>query len=195
MIEFKNVYKKYKEKVVFENISLKLEKGVYIICGENGSGKSTFLKLIKGFASPTQGKIDIEGKISYTPEKIHFPSFLTITEVIESVKRIYKSTTSVLSLLHKYQITKYKNYKLNNISKGTYQKILLIISELRDFDIYLYDEPLNGLDDETVKTFILSLQELALKNKLIIISSHLVDNYKSLPIQILSIKNKNIYQG
>lgn len=195
MIEFKNVYKKYKEKVVFENISLKLNQGVYLICGENGSGKSTFLKLIKGFASPTQGKIEIEGKISYTPEKIHFPSFLTITEVIESVKRIYKSTTSVLSLLHKYEIIKYKDYKLNNISKGTYQKILLIISELSDFDIYLYDEPLNGLDDETVKTFILFLQELALKNKLIIISSHLADNYKTLPIQLLSIKDKNIYQG
>lgn len=192
MIEFKNVQKKYKNKIIFENIQLTLHQGIYLICGENGSGKSTFLKLIKGFSKPTKGVVEVNGEICYIPDKIHFPNFLTITEVISALKKIYKSQTEENFLLSKYDIIKYKDYKLNSISKGTYQKLLLIISQLRDFNIYLFDEPLNGLDNETVKIFMLYLQELVNKNKLIIISSHLKESYNALPIQILNISNKAI---
>ncbi len=188
-VKLENICKSYHEKEVLKNINYEFQKGLYILCGENGIGKSTIIKIIKGFVKPTKGEAIINGKICYIPDKVVFPSYLTIDNILKSLKDYYKSKIEISELYKLFNYTAYKDYRIKHISKGTYQKLLLSISLLNLSDIYLFDEPLNGLDHETCLVFKNFLQTIINDNKIIIISSHLPDFYLDLNPTIIHIES------
>lgn len=188
-VKLDNISKSYHEKEVLKNINYEFQKGLYILCGENGIGKSTIIKIIKGFVKPTNGEAIVNGKICYIPDKVVFPSYLTIDNILKSLKDYYKSKIEISELYKLFNYTAYKDYQIKHISKGTYQKLLLSISLLNLSDIYLFDEPLNGLDYETCLVFKNFLQTILNDNKIIIISSHLPDFYFDLNPIIIHIES------
>ena len=191
-VKLKNINKRYHAKEVLQNVFFEFHNGLYLLCGENGTGKSTLIKIIKGFTFPTYGEVEVKGKICYTPDKMALPNFLTVDEVLRLLKEYYRSEVEINSLYDVYNYGEYKNYKLKNTSKGTYQKLILSIFLLNKSDIYLFDEPLNGLDVDTCNIFIGLLRKLLDDNKLVIISSHLPDFYLELNPIILRIENGKI---
>lgn len=191
-----NVSKHYRKRVVLNNINFSFDKGLYLVTGENGIGKSTLLKIIYGISKPTSGRVVNKGDTSYLPERLKIPNFVTVTEFLRIMLELKTNTNdymhiedSINKYLERFSIYKYKNYKMNTLSKGTVQKIMIIYTLINNGDLYLFDEPLNGLDYSSQMVFISILGELIDNNKVIIISTHYISAYDSLDRTILSIDN------
>ncbi len=192
-VELKDVTKKYKNKVILDEINLVMDNTKYnIIKGYNGCGKSTLVKCIMHLIK-YHGQIENPYTVSYVPEKIYLPNFMKMHEFLELITKIKKSDINIYQYLEKFQITKYKDKELGKLSLGTKQKVVIIQSLLENADVYIFDEPLNGLDDEAVKTFSKELQFLRKKQKLIIIIMH--DDYrlKLLNKRVIKIDNGKVY--
>lgn len=191
-----NVSKHYRKRVVLNNLNFSFDKGLYLVTGENGIGKSTLLKIIYGISKPTSGRVVNKGDTSYLPERLKIPNFVTVTEFLRIMLELKTNTNdymyiedSINRYLERFSIYKYKNYKMNTLSKGTVQKIMIIYTLINNGDLYLFDEPLNGLDYSSQMVFISILGELIDNNKVIIISTHYISAYDSLDRTILSIDN------
>ncbi len=189
-INITNLSKKYlvgfKKNIVLKdiNICITSEKCNFLL-GYNGSGKSTLLKCILNHVD-YEGKIEKNSKkVSYSPEKVIFPDFITPYTFLNQYLKIKKmnNETGVNSLNYYVELFNLKPHLYKNIyqlSKGNKQKINLILSLIIESDIYIFDEPLSGLDIETKEVFINEIKKLRKMKKLIIISTHnLKDfNYK-----------------
>lgn len=175
MIEIINGYKKYKKNEVFKIDSFKFEIGKsYIIVGTNGSGKSTLIKCILGINNLSSGKIIINSKnIGYVPEKYYFPEFCTIEKFLLSILELYNLKDNKKYIDYYCDLFRLnKKKKISKLSKGMQQKTLIIQSLIHNADIYIFDEPLNGLDIESQKLFFKILENLKLNNYTMIITTH-----------------------
>lgn len=195
-IQIENLTKLYHSKIILDNISICLTNEKYIfIEGENGSGKTTFLKCICHFVQ-FQGKIKNPYTISYVPEKIMLPPYLKVIDFIELIARVKKITCKdkIEMYLRLFHMEQYQDMSIQNLSLGTKQKIILIQSLIENRDIYIFDEPLNGLDDETKQIFKKEIQKLKRKGKLIIIVSHQKEIFGFRKKQILSLRQGKLYE-
>ena len=166
MLKLQNIRKKYGHKVIFENASYEFNPGLYFLIGQNGAGKSTFLKIIAGIDQGYDGVV--EGKnIFYLPEKLILPKELMTYQLINQYSRINDSMGSFIELVTSYNL---ENLPIKKLSKGMIQKVGIIISLLDKYNIILYDEPLEGLDEAAIKQFFIDLKKL--KNTIVIMSIH-----------------------
>lgn len=188
MIVIKNLTKKYHDVTVLKNISLKFEKGkVTYIVGANGSGKSTLLKCIIESLN-YDGKIErtLGEKFAYAPEKVQFPQYLSVKTFLNIIS---ENQQEIDSYLEKYNLSLDKKVKFSKLSKGMYQKIVIIGVLLMNADAYIFDEPLSGFDDVAEKQFMKDIEKLVKNDKIVIISTHFQDKYQAdLPHEIISLK-------
>lgn len=158
LIEVKELNKSFKKLKVINDLSIKIKTAtVYLLVGENGSGKSTFLKILAGLYKPSKGKIIRHYKtFSYMPEaliykdKINVGKYLTKVAKLLNVKRDFEKEKYFLIETNKY---------LNELSKGNQKKILLYLALLKDKQIVFLDEPFDGLDKDVKERFINYLKE------------------------------------
>lgn len=201
MIEIKNLSKKFKRNIIFEDISLELKAGDLIhLYGSNGSGKSTLFKMIVGIMDPDKGTITIENgkKIGAVIEN---PGFIENETILYNLRYLYSLTNNyneeveekIKQLCQEFDLDLYSNDKMKDYSVGMRQKTAIIQAIMENQDIILLDEPTRGLDQAAVeKVFEIIKNYAKQKNKLIIIASHdLMDklNYN----RLLSIKDYKIY--
>lgn len=184
-IKFEHIYKKY-HKYILKDYNIKIDnKNINFIIGHNGTGKSTLIKCLFNLIN-YQGRIIINKniKLIYIPEKIFLPDYMKMMDFIKSITN--QSNEKILNYLIKFNIDQYYLYYITNLSLGTKQKMLLVTSLLQEADGYIFDEPLNGLDENSINVFSNLLNELRRQEKLIIIISHRINNY--------NIENKNIIE-
>lgn len=179
-----NLTKKYNNFLVFNNLNLNFKNDfINFLVSENGSGKSTLIKCILKLTK-FKGEITTNCKtMSYCPDKINLPDFITI-EYFLSLFNIDQNKATVL--LSQFKLK--KELHVNELSKGMHQKLLIIQCLCKDADVYLFDEPLNGLDKNSENIFLKEITELFHKNKLIIISSHQIEHYFNMPLKIYNLK-------
>ena len=193
IIELCNLTKKYKNPVL-KNISYCFLKGkTYLVTGENGSGKTTLIKLILGLINPSKGYIKKDYfSVSYVPDNLSFPEFLSINSFLYNLGLIYKIDKLYLKEKMNKQLDIWMldgNYKLNELSKGMRQKVLLVQAMLHDGNIYIFDEPLNGLDKDMQQLYFKQIKHLKTKNKTIIIITHQKDKFMKEVDFVLKIEN------
>ncbi len=182
LIEVTNLTKKFKDEVVIKDLTITIEKGKnYILTGNNGTGKTTFLKILLGVYKPTSGKVKRNFKTySYSQEQLIYKHKIKVSAFLNSVTRLLNvKRDKTKEAFFKLQTDKY----LNNLSKGNMKKILLYISFIKDVDIIFLDEPFDGLDinmQDELTTYINNLNDVCL-----IISSHNKKMYEN-------IKNKEV---
>lgn len=194
-IEVNNVDKVINSKVVLKNISFTLDNNeLLIVKGSNGSGKSTLLKLLCGIYKPSRGKIEGLNNISvsYIPDKIPQTINSTVKELLELLLLEYNKDGKeyLVKLIEKFQLNKFLNYRINNCSKGTKQKINIIHALLSNRGLILIDEPTDGLDSNSKMLFVEELNKI--KDKAIIIVTHdkqLISSIKESKIYNLDIKD------
>uniref|UniRef100_UPI003FF0CEA8 ABC transporter ATP-binding protein n=1 Tax=Candidatus Ventrenecus sp. TaxID=3085654 RepID=UPI003FF0CEA8 len=189
-IEITNLSKNFKDVNILNDVNVTfLPNHIYGLSGKNGSGKTVFLKLLCGFYYPTTGEIKYNGNVldsrfSYLPNTrvlIENPDFipdLTGFENLKLLADIEKKITDedILKAMDIVNIKTEKNKKFGKYSLGMKQKLGLAEVIMENPDIMIFDEPLNGIDDETAKKFRDFLREEKQKNKIIIIASHIKED-------------------
>lgn len=187
-INIQNVSKKYrvgnKTKYVLKDFTtfINSDKCNFLI-GYNGSGKSTLIKCVLNHVD-YEGKIDVNSnKISYAPEKIVLPDYSTVYNFLKNIAE-YKGIPNHLidsyieEYIIKFDLSEHKNKAIMKLSKGNRQKVNLVQALLGESDIYIFDEPLSGLDDTTKEVFIDEIKRLRKNSKLIVISTHYLKDYR-----------------
>ena len=187
ILETEHLYKKYKKNEVIRDVSVKIERGkIYGLIGENGAGKSTFMRLVTGLSFLDEGNIKLFGQSSeklLTERKrigcmIEYPSFIPYMSAKENLK--YHRTLKGIPdeeledrLLDLVGLKDAKNKKAKNFSLGMKQRLGIAVALLGNPELLILDEPVNGLDP----TGIIEIRELLKKlskekGMTIIISSH-----------------------
>jgi ABC-type multidrug transport system ATPase subunit len=201
IIDLITVGKAFGKHVVLKQINYKFKKGFcYLLTGENGSGKSTLIKNILKLNRVTIGEIVMNSKrIGYVPEKISFPEFVKVAPFLQRLALIKgideKNCSEIIEgYLHQWGLIEAKYQFIKNLSKGMVQKVLIIQALLNNPEILIFDEPLNGLDEEAQKQFMDLVYEQKRFSKTIIISTHYPKNYDQVADIQIQIVNKSIYE-
>lgn len=202
LLECKNLTKQYGKHTALDNISLQIDSGHIIgLLGPNGSGKTTLLKLIAGILSPTSGELYVKEEpvgiaskklISYLPDHSYLNDWMKVTEIIRFFDDFYEDFEAerAYDMLSSLQID--PNRKLRTLSKGTKEKVQLILVMSRKADLYLLDEPIAGVDpaarDYILNTIISNYDE----NASIVISTHLISDIENILDEVIFIRNGSI---
>ena len=152
-----NLYKSYKDKpFVINNLNLAIPQGkIFGLLGPNGCGKSTFIKMVCGLLSPDLGDITVCGEprsegsnmlISYLPERTYFNSWMKVSELIKYFSEFYSDFDRELAIKMMTELGIDTKARLKTLSKGTKEKVQLILVMSRRARIYLLDEPIAGVD-------------------------------------------------
>lgn len=171
MVEFINVNHFYKKKQALKDVNLKIEDGSFnLFIGTNGSGKTTTTKIILKLLKNTNGKVinDFK-KYSYMPEKTLLPDYITIDEFLRDLSYLSRNC-DYEKYLEFFNID--KSQMIYSLSKGNKQKVALIQMLMEDSNLYVLDEPTNGLDQESIGKLIKVLKELNKRGKTIIVVTH-----------------------
>lgn len=196
-IEIKNLYKKYDQKIAVNHISFSIKKGVPLaILGRNGSGKSTTIKSILGLKQPTSGEIVLPKgiQIGYLPEERGVYYDATVKEHLV----LFGKLSGVKNLNHKIdewlkelEIEQYRDFKMKFLSKGTAQKVQLIITLLHNPEFVILDEPFSGLDPVNTRLFYKVIQKHC-QNKYLLVSSHQMNQVEGLCNDVVMLNNGNV---
>ncbi|WP_264739359.1 ABC transporter ATP-binding protein [Cytobacillus firmus] len=180
ILELKDLSKAYKKKTALAPLNLHIENGdCIVLCGGNGAGKSTMIKMLTGVERPTTGSVIFHSKqqkpFAYMPDQMIFPSELTPYEILDYYRRfLNKNKESIKWVLEKTGLWNERNQKAGGFSKGMSQRLNLAQCLLADTDIYILDEPTDGLDPYWVIQLKKIIKELKEENKTIIVSSHIM---------------------
>ena len=202
LVEIENLTKKYGLKTAVKDISLNLEGGQIIgLLGPNGSGKTTLIKMLNGLLVPTKGKILVDGKeigpetkavIFYLPDQTYLNMNQKVCEVINFFEDFYEDFDSerAYEMLEKLNIN--PKDSLKTMSKGTKEKVQLILVMSRRAKLYILDEPIAGVDP-AARDYIL---DVILSNydpeASILISTHLISDIEKILDQAVFIRNGEI---
>lgn len=202
LLECKNLTKNYGGKPAVDHVNLTLESGHIIgLLGPNGSGKTTLIKMINGLLTPTSGEIymkqnpiGIESKkhISYLPDRTYLNMNQRVRDIIRFFTDFYEDFDDkrAYDMLGKLQID--PNERLKSMSKGTKEKVQLILVMSRRTDLYVLDEPIAGVDP-AARDYILNI---ILTNydpsASILISTHLIADIENILDEVVFIQNGTI---
>ncbi|WP_430791272.1 ABC transporter ATP-binding protein [Virgibacillus flavescens] len=180
-------------KRVLDAINLDVYQGQVIgYIGPNGAGKSTTVKIMLGLIDNYMGKVEIFGediasgdhtykrKIGYVPENADIYDNLTASEYLIFIGELYglgkrEAGQKASELMNEFDMEDVYHTRLSSFSKGMRQKVLIISSLLHDPDLLFFDEPLNGLDANSVMIIKEILAQLADQGKTVFYSSHIMD--------------------
>jgi ABC-2 type transport system ATP-binding protein len=191
MIKFINVYKKYLNKIVLNDISFTLENNSFtLLVGENGSGKSTILKLISKHIQKTSGKIDVDGSVAYLQEKYTLPRHIDVKTYISFLESLYN-----VDLSYYVKYLDIPKIKIRELSKGNLQKLGIISLIASKAEILLLDEPSEGMDSETKKKFLSILSTFKKEDKTIVISTHDPKDYIKLKTNTIYLREGTICEN
>lgn len=207
MLHIDSISKTFDGKVILDNVNLKIGNSeLKILRGKNGSGKTTFLKIIASLMSFNSGRIffnDIENckkttlrkNIFYLGDAPGFYRFLSPLQNIElglSLRKADIPKEKIILTLNKFELGNYINKSVGIFSKGMLQRLKFAYASLLDWKVGLLDEPLNGLDDEGVKLFNECI-ELWIENKQsVLLVTHNTDYIINSKYDTLYLKNKKI---
>ena len=184
-IEIKNLTVAYGENIALEDFNLDVEIGsLMALVGPNGAGKSTLIKTILKFLKQITGEIKINGKsLAYVPQRNSvdwdFPT--TLFDVVEMgcygrvglFKRVNKEEkVKVLKAIEQVGMLEFKDRQISELSGGQQQRAFIARALVQEADIYLMDEPFQGVDSTTEKSIVNMLKKLKSDGKTLIIVHH-----------------------
>ena len=202
ILECKNLVKTFSNKQALKGINLTIKRGRIVgLLGPNGSGKSTLTKIANGLLTPTSGEILINGMhpgietkkmVSYLPERTYLNDWMKVSDIISFFRDFYENFNSekAYDMLKKLNIN--PNDKLKTMSKGTKEKVQLILVMSREAKLYFLDEPIAGVDpaarDYILNTILTNYNEDAT----IIITTHLISDIERILDDVIFISHGEI---
>lgn len=184
ILECHGLTKRFGNTMALSNVNLALERGRIIgLLGPNGSGKTTLIKLANGLLTPTLGDVLINGDkpgieskkiVAYLPERTYLSEWMRVNDVLDYFQDFYENFNrdKAMDMLNRLHIA--SDAQLKTMSKGTKEKVQLILVMSREADLYLLDEPIGGVDpaarDYILNTIITNYNP----NATVVISTHLI---------------------
>jgi ABC-2 type transport system ATP-binding protein len=206
MLEAVHLTKRYASIPAVQDLSFSLRPGQVLGClGPNGSGKSTTVKMLTGLLAPSRGVVQFNGRsiqddvtgyrnqLGYVPEEAHLYPFLTGWEYLELVGTLRGMPRSELeskidSLLQLFSLHPSRHLGMGQYSKGMRQRILLIAAIMHNPDIFIFDEPLSGLDVTSALIFKNLVHELGQQGKLVFYCSHVLEVVEKICTDVLILR-------
>lgn len=195
LLESNHLCKKFGSLMALQDINLRITRGKIIgLLGPNGSGKSTLIKIINGLMTPSSGELTVNGKtpgvetkkiVSYLPERTYLNEWMKVYELLDYFEDFYEDfrRERAEQMLANLRIS--IDDKLKNMSKGTKEKVQLILVMSRDADLYILDEPIGGVDpaarDYILKTIIGNYNE----NATVLLSTHLISDIENILDEVI----------
>lgn len=189
VLQCNHLSKNYASLSALCDINLQIKKGKIVgLLGPNGSGKTTLIKIANGLLVPTAGEILTDGKqigtetkahTSYLPDTLCLPEWMKTKEIVELYQDFYADFNSqkAREMINSLGINEDARFK--TLSKGTKEKVSLVLTMSREAKLYLLDEPMGGVDPATrdyiLKTIISNYNE----NSSVIISTHLISDVEN----------------
>lgn len=199
LVEIQGLVKAYDSRTIaVNNLTLAIPKGKIIgLLGPNGSGKTTLIKMLNGLLTPTQGCVRISGMepgpktkalVSYLPEKSYLDNGSTVSRMVEFFSDFYTDFSSQKAYEMLASLNINPQAKLKTLSKGTKEKVQLILVMSRQAQLYILDEPIAGVDpaarDYILKTIINNYNPEAT----ILLSTHLIADIENILDEVIFIR-------
>ena len=199
ILECRNLSKKYGNHFyALNDLTLSLDSGQIVgFLGPNGSGKTTLIKLINGLLNPSSGEVLIDGKapgvdtkkiVSYLPERTYLDESMKVRDIIRFFADFYDNfiTDRAYQMLSDLEIS--ADARLRTLSKGTKEKVQLILVMSRDAKLYILDEPIGGVDpaarDYILHTILANYNE----ESTILLSTHLIHDIENILDRVVFLK-------
>ena len=196
LIEIAGLTKAYDSKhIAVNNITLSLPRGKIIgLLGPNGSGKTTFIKMMNGLLTPTHGNIRINGQfvgadtkahVAYLPDRTYLSGGQKISRVLDFFCDFYLDfqRDKAMAMLQSLNID--PDMKLKALSKGTREKVQLILVMSRDADLYVLDEPIAGVDPAARDYILRTIINNYNPGSTILLSTHLIGDIESVLDEVI----------
>lgn len=214
VLSLTNLTMNYGSKRVLNGVDLEVFKGQIIgYIGPNGAGKSTTVKIMLGLIDGYEGEVELFGhdissgnpdykrRIGYVPENAEAYDILTASEYLMFTGELYgmdrdDARIKALRLMKEFDLEDVFHKRLSSFSKGMKQKVLIISSLLHDPDLLFLDEPLSGLDANSIMIIQEILSQFAARGKTIFYSSHIMDLVEKISNRIvLLVEGKIVADG
>jgi ABC-2 type transport system ATP-binding protein len=210
MLEALHLTKRYASLPAVQDLSFSLRPGKVLGClGPNGSGKSTTVKMLTGLLVPTQGSVQFDGRdiqenlaayrgrLGYVPEEPNLYPFLTGWEYLELVGTLrgmqgFELAKKIDSLLDLFSLHSSRHASIGSYSKGMRQRILIIAAIMHNPDIFIFDEPLSGLDVTSALIFKNLVQALGQQGKLVFYCSHVLEVVEKICSDVLILRRGTV---
>ena len=202
ILECRGLVKFFPNCLALNNGDLTVPKGRIVgLLGPNGSGKSTLIKLANGLLTPTQGTILVDGKepgietkkiVSYLPERTYLTEWMTVQDMLDLFNDFYAdfNIAKARDMLARLNIQ--TKARIKTMSKGTKEKVQLILVMSREAQLYLLDEPIGGVDpaarDYILNTIIANYNE----NATVLISTHLISDVEQILDDVIFINQGSV---
>ena len=205
LLEVSHVSKSYGNNRVLDDITFNITKGKIVgLLGPNGSGKTTLIKLINDLLKEDSGTIKVEGLdlgvetkklISYLPDKNYLNNNMTVLELLNYFKDFYEDfrIDKAKELISKLGLD--LNQKLKTMSKGTKEKVQLILVMSRKAKLYILDEPIGGIDPAARDYIINTILTNFSNDASLLISTHLISDLEKVLDEVIFLKNGKVVRS
>src|SRR5581483_857342 len=210
MLEAVQLTKRYSSIPAVQDLSFTLKPGQVLGClGPNGSGKSTTVKMLTGLLEPSRGLVRFDGRNiqedltsyrsppGYVPEEAHLYPYLTGWEYREMVGTLREMPRELMEskidlLLELFSLRQARHAAMATYSKGMRQRVLLIAALMHDPDIFIFDEPLSGLDVTSALIFKNLVHALGEAGKMVFYCSHVLEVVEKVCTDVLILRRGTV---
>lgn len=201
MIRIEEISKKFRRLQALDHISVRFTEGqVVALIGPNGSGKTTLIKSVLGMVRPDSGRIFVKDQpvsgdpsyrehIGYMPQIGRYPDNMKVGQLFDMMQKIRNREHTDTDLLYKFNIPAIYEKPMRTLSGGTRQKVSAALAFLFDPSILILDEPTAGLDPLSTEILKEKIQKEKKKNKLILITSHVLSDLEELTTHIMYLQD------
>ena len=202
ILECRGLYKDYGKTPALQDVNLAVEPGRIVgLLGPNGSGKTTLLKLINGLLTPTEGEVLIAGMepcvetkkiVSYLPERTYLANWMKVSQLLDFFEDFYEDFRREVAeeMLQRLGIS--EKQRIRQMSKGTREKVQLILVMSRAAKLYLLDEPIGGVDPATRDYILHTIISNYSPDAAVIISTHLIADVEQVLDDVIFISRGQI---
>ena len=202
ILECRELSKRFGKTVALDNVNLSLEPGRVIgLLGPNGSGKTTLIKLANGLLTPSEGEILIDGKtpgpeskaiVSYLSDKEYLPEWMNARQLMDFFADFYADFDRARAEEMLARLGLDDRQKVKQMSKGTREKVQLILVMSRQAKLYLLDEPIGGVDPATRDYILDTIIRNYNPEAAVLISTHLIADVEPVLDEVIFIQNGQI---
>ena len=209
-LKIQNITKRYRDKTAVDDVSITLTPGVWGLLGANGAGKTTLMRMLAGILRPSSGRILCDGveigtlgaayreKLGYLPQEFGFYPEFTVQDYLEYMAALKglsrtEAARQIDALLERVSLTEVRRKKIVKLSGGMKRRVGIAQALLNDPEILILDEPTAGLDPKERVRFRNVISSLG-KNRMVLLSTHIVSDIDYIADRILIMKNGELIQ-